>query len=139
MHTLKTVSSLVILFLFALVANGQSAEARSNIKGERFYLKIIVVEDGQFSISNMIKTSGESMEMELIDSSDLSSLKLALGSVIEGTFSFESFSSDGGLGGTRVMKGKGTLRFSKVVDTKGNSIVCPPLCRKSVKIGLRIN
>ena len=138
MNALKKFSSLLVFMAITLLGMGQSSP--KEIKKETFQVKIEVLRTGSLKLSSMVNSKRKRIRAELYDTYHLSSLKLDKGSIILGQFRFESFASAGGLGTTRVMsgKGKGTLRFSKVTNAKGIKIACPPLCKKSAKVGVHI-
>ncbi|MEL7122515.1 MAG: hypothetical protein AAFO07_23925 [Bacteroidota bacterium] len=138
MKILKTIACLLLFFACSFSAIGQSSTAEKAISKESFYLEIVVVNKTTFKITKLQNSKKKKVEGRFSNTSNLSRLNLAAGSVIEGIFRFDSFASEGGLGTTRVYsgKGKGTLNISKAVNGQGKKISCPPLCKKSVDIGL---
>ena len=139
---------LLLVTGFSLMAQ---TEKSFDIKKETFKLKIKVVNATTFKVESFTSSWGQKIKAEVVNSKELANLKLKPGSTIEGSFRFwqfasagglgtTRFSSDGGLGGTRIVSGQGsgTYRFSKVLDSKRKVVGCPPLCKKSIKLKLKI-
>ncbi|MEM6378061.1 MAG: hypothetical protein AAF705_07605, partial [Bacteroidota bacterium] len=55
-----------------------------------------------------IKGNKKVSKVKIIDSKSIPGYELKPGTKVTGTFNFSTFASDGGLGGTRIYRGKGT-------------------------------
>jgi hypothetical protein len=101
----------VLLLGFSLLANlslsAQTGEKDHPITRETYKMKLRVEKDRSFRVLSFVSSKGVKRSAEIVRPGELSSLKLKPGMVLEGTFRFSTFSSDGGLGGTRVAKGWG--------------------------------
>jgi len=123
MKTIAFVLSLVLLSNLSLSA--QTDGKTHPITKESFKVKIKVQKKQSFDIISFVSSKGEKRSAKIIDPGELTELKLTPGTVIEGIFRFDTFASDGGLGTTRVAKGrgKGDLRVSNIIVTEVNPMV----------------
>ncbi|MCB0693592.1 MAG: hypothetical protein KDC19_05080 [Saprospiraceae bacterium] len=103
--------SLVFILGLSLITSlslcAQSDSKDHPITRETFKMKIRVEKDHSFRVLSFVSSKGVKRSAEIVRPGELSSLKLKPGMVLEGSFRFSTFASDGGLGTTRVAKGLG--------------------------------
>ncbi len=152
---MKTIISILsVLVFFSLPGMAQSGKTSYDITKDQFNLNIKVGKNNSYKLQSIKSSKGKKIRAELYDLKDLASLKLKPGSEISGRFRFSKFATEGGLGTTRVNefasagglgttrvisgRGTGTFKLSKVKGPDRKTVGCPPLCKKSVKLGLKI-
>ena len=102
-----------IITLFAALLMLGSLSAQSNGKNhpitqETFRVKLKLEKNKKIKVLHFVSTKGKRLKAEVRNPGNLPWNKLKAGSIIAGEFRFSTFSSDGGLGGTRIVKGEGT-------------------------------
>ena len=110
----------IITLLAALLIVG-SLSAQSNgkhhpITQETFKVQLQLEKNKRIKVLNFVSAKGKRLNAEVSNPGDIPWNKLKAGSIIAGEFRFTSFSSDGGLGGTRIVKGegKGYMKVARV-------------------------
>lgn len=101
------VSILGLSFLTSLSVAAQSGSKDHPITRESFKMKLRVEKDRSFRVLSFVSSKGVKRSAEIVRPGELTSLKLKPGMVLEGTYRFSTFASEGGLGTTRVAKGWG--------------------------------
>lgn len=148
MRNLMIIFSLSFFFITSLAA--QESKTVDMTK-TTFSVELKVTKTNTFKIESFTSSWGQKVKASILDAKELAQLKLKPGTLIKGRFRFDRFSYDGGLGGTRFAsegglgttrvangKGRGKLTFSNITGPDGRKVACPPLCTKSVRLGLKI-
>ena len=106
MKTISLIFSLVLLCSFTLSAQ-KSAAKDHPITQESFIMKLKVQKNGTIQVLSFISSKRKKRSAKITNPGELAKLNLKAGTTIEGTYRFSTFASAGGLGSTRVVKGKG--------------------------------
>jgi hypothetical protein len=136
---MKTVLITATLFLtFVISLSAQQARPGRDLTKEEFNIKLSCTKGKTCKVLSFTSAEGVAYKPKIIDAGALNELNIPARAILSGTFRFESFASDGGLGGTRVQKGKGygKLQLSDAVDARGVKLGCPPLCERVIDLGL---
>jgi hypothetical protein len=123
---MKTIAILFSLFLMSsFTLSAQSKSQAHPITKETFKVKLKVEKNRSFSILAFVSSKGTKRKAKVTKPGELTRLKLKPGTIIEGTFQFSTFASDGGLGTTRIVKGegKGDLKVSNIIVTEVDPMV----------------
>ncbi len=133
MKPMVTILSLLIACSVTLTAQSSN----QNILQETFKIKIAVLENNNYEVLSFVASDNQPYHALVVNPGDLPSLLLSPGAVIDGYFRFESFASEGGLGTTRVYKGKGygRLRIAKIRNTESGKV---PVPSQTIQLGLAI-
>jgi hypothetical protein len=123
MKTIAFVFGLLLFSSYTLLA--QPGGKAHPITQETFKVKLKVEKNRAFSILSFVSSKGMKRKAKITRAGKLTHLKLKPGTIIEGTYRFSTFSSDGGLGGTRIVKGegKGNLKVSNIIVTEVDPMV----------------
>ena len=103
---MKFIALFIGLFLTTKVL-AQSATEMHPITKDSFKVSLVIVKNQTLKVLSFVSFKGEKIKAEIIRQGDLSTKEMRPGYQINGIFKFTSFASDGGLGTTRVLKGKG--------------------------------
>lgn len=122
MKTISLMIGLVLISSFSLFS--QSAEKGLPITQKSFKVKLKVEKNRTFSFISFISSKGQKRKAKVTDPGKLSSLKLKPGTILEGTYQFSTFASEGGLGTTRIVRGEGKGSLTNcVIVTEVNPMV----------------
>lgn len=113
----------IIVLLAALLVmsnlSAQSKEKNHPITKETFKVKLKIEKNKRVSVLSFVDSKGRNRKAEgFYESGDVIPLfQSKPGTIITGTFQFDSFASAGGLGTTRVVKGegKGYLKITNIL------------------------
>lgn len=131
--------TIVIILILAFGCTlSLTAQKEREMTKSKFTLELTYTRHKTFKVLSFTSAEGRSYKCELTETAALSELRLPAGAVLTGTFQFETFASEGGLGTTRVAhgKGKGKFNITGAVDAKGIKLGCPPLCDRVIDLGL---
>ncbi len=129
MKTITLVFSLIFLTNFTLTA--QSDGKSHPITKESFKVKLKVQKNRTIEVISFVSSKGQKISAKLTNPGGLSRYKLQPGCIVEGSFKFTTFASEGGLGTTRKFKGIG------IGEMMGCSIVTEvdPMVTKLAGVG----
>lgn len=94
------------LFLTTVVL-AQPASEMHPITKDSFKVSLVIDKNQTLIVLSFVSSKGERIKAQIISQGDLSTKEMRPGHKINGIFQFTSFASDGGLGTTRVLRGKG--------------------------------
>lgn len=121
---MRIIVLLLSLLFFTTGMQAQSTDRKHPITQETFQLKLRVEKNRTPSVLQFVSQKGERRNAQITSPGDIPALKLPPGTILEGEFRFESFASDGGLGGTRAYDviGKGPMKINAVLNPKGERV-----------------
>ena len=103
--------TLALIFGLALLSgttlSAQSTGKAHPITKETFKVKLKVSEKQTLQVLRFVSSKGKKRKAEITSPGDLPVKTLKPGTIIEGIFRFTTFATEGGLGTTRIYKGKG--------------------------------
>ncbi len=123
---MKTINLILGLMLTStLILSAQSPEKAHPITKKSFTIQLNVQKNGTLKVVSFVSFEGEKRSAKIVHAGELAKKELKPGTVIEGTFRFNSFASEGGLGTTRIAKGKGKgyLKISNIIATEVNPMI----------------
>ena len=94
------------LFLTTVVLAQPAAEMHPITK-DSFKVSLVIDKNQTLKVLSFVSSKGERIKAQIIRQGDLSTKEMRPSHNINGIFQFTSFASDGGLGTTRVLRGKG--------------------------------
>ncbi len=137
MKTIKTIISLFVFCAFCNITFAQNALTKEEIKKERFTMSFTMGSNNQVNQLKIKSSKGKSFIIFITYKRELNNLKLDPGTIVNGMFRFNKVTNLDSVSG-KVIEGTGTLTFKSVKSRSGKQVACPPLCKKSIKLGLKL-
>ena len=138
MKTIKTTMLFALFFLLSGTICAQTIQSETDVKRTNFKLAFTVGKSGQMEKANIRTSSGKPFIILISGSSNLKSLKMAPGTRVEGSFRYSQIANLDLGSGKIVIEGTGNLKYTSVVGPTGKKVGCPPLCKDSTRLKLKI-
>lgn len=124
------------LFLLLLIAVMYlPMQAQSDNKQSEINVVLHLNDNQQFIILESSSVKSDVSALEVIVDKELQELKLSIGTILNGRFEYNGISG-GDLGSGRIVEG--TFTVVTATDASKKQLDCPPICKKSFTISLKL-